>query len=82
MKPASIALMLAAVLANGSVGAAEEINNGEDPTRPLARFDLKVQYQNLAPVSGAKGRSPMRSASICRSPSRIRTFGAARSAGH
>jgi hypothetical protein len=29
--------------------AEEEINNGQDPTRPLTRFDFRYQYQNLPP---------------------------------
>jgi hypothetical protein len=27
----------------------EEVNNGQDPTKPLTRFDLRYQYQNLPP---------------------------------
>ena len=29
----------------------EEINNGQDPTKPLMRLDLRYQYQNLPPSS-------------------------------
>jgi hypothetical protein len=25
-----------------------EINNGQDPTQPLSRFDFRYQFQNLA----------------------------------
>ena len=28
----------------------EEINNGQDPTKPLTRVDLRYQYQNLPPA--------------------------------
>jgi hypothetical protein len=44
-------LVMAAMLASGSVQAQAqaEVNTGEDVTRPLTRFDLKYQYQNLAP---------------------------------
>src|SRR5262245_45795305 len=27
----------------------EEVNNGQDPTKPLTRFDFRYQYQNLPP---------------------------------
>jgi hypothetical protein len=40
---------MAAVLAGGAVWAAEEVNNGQDPTKPLTRIDLRYQYQNLPP---------------------------------
>jgi hypothetical protein len=43
-------LTMAAVLAGGAVWAAEEeVNNGQDPTKPLTRIDLRYQYQNLPP---------------------------------
>src|SRR5262245_28350306 len=29
--------------------AAEEVNTGQDPTKPLTRVDLRAQYQNLPP---------------------------------
>lgn len=29
----------------------EEVNNGQDPTKPPTRFDLRYQYQNLPPSS-------------------------------
>jgi hypothetical protein len=29
----------------------EEVNNGQDPTKPLTRIDLRYQYQNLPPSS-------------------------------
>jgi hypothetical protein len=29
--------------------AEEEVNNGQDPTRPLTRLDFRYQYQNLPP---------------------------------
>ena len=25
----------------------DEVNNGQDPTRPLTRLDFRYQYQNL-----------------------------------
>jgi hypothetical protein len=41
---------MVAVLAGGTVWAAEEeVNNGQDPTKPLTRIDLRYQYQNLPP---------------------------------
>lgn len=30
-------------------GAEEEVNNGQDPTRPLTRFDIRFQYLNQPP---------------------------------
>jgi hypothetical protein len=47
-----IGQVLATTLVSGSVLAQQNINNGEDATRPLARFDLKYQYQNLPPSDG------------------------------
>jgi hypothetical protein len=45
-----VVLTLAAVLMHGAVWAAEEeVNNGQDPTKPLTRIDLRYQYQNLPP---------------------------------
>src|SRR5262249_46296840 len=42
--------MVAAILASSLVWAAEEeVNNGQDPTRPLTRLDFRYQYQNLPP---------------------------------
>jgi hypothetical protein len=29
--------------------AVEEVNNGQDPTKPLTRLDFRYQYQNLPP---------------------------------
>jgi hypothetical protein len=41
---------MAAVLVGGAVWAAEEeVNNGQDPTKPLTRVDVRYQYQNLPP---------------------------------
>jgi hypothetical protein len=45
----AVLVMVAAILASGIVWAAEEVNNGQDPTRPRTRFDLRYQYQNLPP---------------------------------
>ena len=50
--PLTALAALAAILLNGSVRAEDEavINEGEDITRPLARFDFKAQYLNLPPA--------------------------------
>jgi hypothetical protein len=41
---------MAVVLLGGTVWAAEEeVNNGQDPTKPLTRMDVRYQYQNLPP---------------------------------
>jgi hypothetical protein len=46
----AVLAMVAAVLVSGLVWAAEEeVNNGQDPTRPLTRLDFRYQYQNLPP---------------------------------
>jgi hypothetical protein len=47
---------LASLLSLLVVGAAaqeqkEEVNNGQDPTKPLTRFDFRYQYQNAGPHS-------------------------------
>src|SRR5262245_27872806 len=46
-----VAALAAAGLLSGAVGGAEEVNNGQDPTRPLARLDLRYQYQNAPPAT-------------------------------
>lgn len=44
----ALLLALAALLVTGPARAAEqEANNGQDPTRPLTRVDLRYKYQNL-----------------------------------
>jgi hypothetical protein len=44
-------LAMAVVLLDGAVWAAEEeINKGQDPTKPLTRIDVCYQYQNLPPA--------------------------------
>jgi hypothetical protein len=45
------ALGMAAALAGGPGWAQEKegVNTGQDPTKPLTRFDLRYQYQNLPP---------------------------------
>jgi hypothetical protein len=45
-------LSLLGVLVVGSPAQAqqkEEVNNGQDPTKPLTRFDFRYQYQNAGP---------------------------------
>src|SRR5262249_52726922 len=43
-------LVVAISLVGGPLWAAEEeINNGQDPTKPLTRLDFRYQYQNLLP---------------------------------
>lgn len=51
MKRLLAVLAMAVVLASGPAWAAEEeeVNTGQDPTRPLTRFDIRYQYQNLPP---------------------------------
>jgi hypothetical protein len=42
---------MATILASGLAWAGEEeVNNGQDPTKPLTRFDLRYQYQNTPPA--------------------------------
>jgi hypothetical protein len=46
----AVVALVVAILASSIVWAAEEeVNNGQDPTRPLTRFDFRYQYQNLPP---------------------------------
>jgi hypothetical protein len=48
-------LTLAAVLTGGAVRAAEEdVNNGQDPTRPLTRLDIRYNFGSKRP--GDAGR--------------------------
>lgn len=51
MKPIAAAFMAVLVLVTPAWPAAEEeeVNNGQDITRPLRRVDLRYQYQNLPP---------------------------------
>ena len=43
-------LAVAVFLVGGPLWAAEEeVNNGQDPTKPLTRLDFRYQYQNLPP---------------------------------
>jgi hypothetical protein len=43
-------LVIAVSLVGGPLWAAEEeVNNGQDPTKPLTRLDFRYQYQNLPP---------------------------------
>jgi hypothetical protein len=43
-------LVIAVSLVGAPLWAAEEeVNNGQDPTKPLTRLDFRYQYQNLPP---------------------------------
>ena len=46
---APISCVIVFLAANASHAADEEVNNGQDPTKPLTRLDLRYQYQNLPP---------------------------------
>src|SRR5262245_28663909 len=43
------ALIAGALCTESARGAEEEVNNGQDPTKPLTRIDLRYQYQNAPP---------------------------------
>jgi hypothetical protein len=45
------ALPTLAAIAAGPARGEEEVNNGQDPTKPLTRIDLRYQYQNAPPAT-------------------------------
>jgi hypothetical protein len=51
VKPGSASLAAIAMGFSLAAHAAEEVNNGQDPTKPLTRIDLRYQYQNAPPAS-------------------------------
>jgi hypothetical protein len=55
LKQGLVVLTLAAVLMSRAVWAAEEeVNNGQDPTRPLTRLDIRYNFGSKRP--GDAGR--------------------------